>query len=195
MTGARAVPAYAADPAGVNRAGPYPIGLLGILVTVAMLFSAFTAALLVRRTGADWAPISWPPLVWANTGVLLVSSWALERSRAAARAGAHRAIGDWLAVAALLGVLFLLGQLLLWRALAARGVFLASGPHAAFVYLLSAVHGAHVLGGIGALAWTYGRARAGAYGETGHEGLTHTAIYWHFVGVVWLWLFVLLSAL
>jgi cytochrome c oxidase subunit 3 len=195
MTGARVVSPYAAAPAGPDRAGPYPIGLLGVLVTVAMLFSAFTAALLVRRTGADWAPISWPPLVWANTGVLFASSWALERSRAAARGSARRAIGDWLAVAALLGMLFLVGQLLLWRALAARGVFLASGPHAAFVYLLSAVHGAHVLGGIGALAWTYGRARAGAYGETDYEGLTHTAIYWHFVGVVWLWLFVLLSAL
>jgi cytochrome c oxidase subunit 3 len=135
------------------------------------------------------------PLVWANTGVLLVSSWAVERARAAARAEASRATGDWLAAAALLGLLFLAGQLLLWRALAARGVFLASGPHAAFVYLLSAAHGAHVLGGIGALGWTFERVRTGAYRAARYAGLTPVAIYWHFVGIVWLWLFALLSTL
>lgn len=192
MTGARVLPRYST---GAAAGEPYPIGLLVILVTVAMLFSAFTAALLVRRTGADWAPIAWPPLVWANTGVLLLSSWALERARAAARANALQAIGHRLAAAAALGFLFLAGQLVLWRALAARGVFLASGPHASFVYLLSAVHGAHVLGGIGALAWAFGRARAGAYSAASHQGLTQTAIYWHFVGIVWLWLFALLSTL
>jgi cytochrome c oxidase subunit 3 len=192
MTGARVMPRYST---GAQDGGPYPIALFAILVTVAMLFSAFTAALLVRRTGTDWAPIAWPPLVWANTGALLLSSWALERARAAARANALRDISPWLGAAAALGLLFLAGQLVLWRALAARGVFLASSPHASFVYMLSAVHGAHVLGGIGALGWTFRRARAGAYTAGHHAGLNHTAIYWHFVGVVWLWVFALLSAL
>jgi cytochrome c oxidase subunit 3 len=192
MIGARVMPRYST---GAQDGGPYPIALFAVLVTVAMLFSAFTAALLVRRTGTDWSPIAWPPLVWANTGVILLSSWALERARAAARANALRDISLWLAGAAALGLLFLAGQLVLWRALAARGVFLASGPHASFVYLLSAVHGVHVLGGIGALAWTFGRARTGAYTAVRHAGITHTAIYWHFVGVVWLWVFVLLSTL
>ena len=82
MIGVRVMPR---SPAAPSDAGPYPIGLLTILVTVAMLFSAFTAALLVRRTGADWAPIVWPPLVWANTGVILLSSWALERARSEER--------------------------------------------------------------------------------------------------------------
>jgi len=192
MTGVRVMPRSSA---AADDAGPYPIGLLTILVTVAMLFSAFTAALLVRRTGADWAPIVWPPLVWANTGVILLSSWALERARAAARTNALRDISPRLAAAAALGLLFLAGQFVLWRTLGARGVFLASGPHASFVYMLSAVHGAHVLGGIAALVWTFGRARAGAYTAARHAGLTHTAIYWHFVGVVWLWVFALLSTL
>jgi cytochrome c oxidase subunit 3 len=192
MIGARVMPRFSTE---ADDGSPYPIGLLAVLVTVAMLFSAFTAALLVRRTGTDWTPVAWPPLVWANTGILLLSSLVLESARAAARANAVRAISTRLAAAAALGLLFLAGQLVLWQALAARGVLLASDPHASFVYMLSAVHGAHVLGGIGALAWTFGRARAGAYNAVRHEGLTHTAIYWHFVGVVWIWVFALLSTL
>jgi cytochrome c oxidase subunit 3 len=94
-----------------------------------------------------------------------------------------------------LGVVFLGGQIAGWRELTAQGLPLRSGPHAAFFYLLSGAHGAHVLGGIGALIWTLRRALGGAYGRTGHTGLTHTAIYWHFVGGVWVWLLAALTAL
>jgi cytochrome c oxidase subunit 3 len=192
MIGARVMPRYST---GAEHGGPYPIALATILVTVAMLFSAFTAALLIRRTGADWARVPLPPIVWANTAVLLLSSVAVERARAAARADGFGRVGDWLAAAALLGFAFLGGQLIAWRGLVAEGFFLSSNPHAAFFYMLSAVHGAHVLGGLVALAWTFEHARAGAYNAIHHEGLTHTAIYWHFVGVVWLWVVALLRTL
>lgn len=175
--------------------GPYPIGLAAILVTVAMLFTAFTSALVIRRTGTDWVRIALPPIVWANTLVLLLSSVALERARAAARRDLVPRIADWLGVAAVLGVLFLAGQWIAWRELVAQGILLRSGPHPAFFYMLSAVHAAHVIGGLGALAWTLNRARGGAYGAAWHVGLNHTAIYWHFVGGVWLWLLAVLSTL
>jgi cytochrome c oxidase subunit 3 len=80
-----------------------------------------------------------------------------------------------------------------WKALIAQGVFLPSSPHAAFFYMLSAVHGAHVIGGLGALGWTLNRAFRGAYTATTHTGLTHAAIYWHFVGALWIYLLILLS--
>jgi cytochrome c oxidase subunit 3 len=127
--------------------------------------------------------------------VLFLSSLAVERARAAARADAGPRVVDWLVAATLLGLAFLGGQLVAWRGLVADGFFLSSNPHAAFFYMLSGVHGAHVLGGLGALGWTLGRARAGAYGAASHAGLTHTAIYWHFVGGVWLWVLAVLSTL
>ena len=175
--------------------GVYPIGLAGLVVTVAMLFTAFTAAVLVRRTGADWVRVPLPPILWLNTGVILLSSVAVERARAAARSDAVQRIGEWLAAAALLGLLFLAGQLAAWRALVSQGILLGSNPHAAFFYMLSAVHGAHVLGGLGALGWTLRRARAGAYRAGRHTALTHVAIYWHLVGGVWLWLLATLLVL
>jgi len=180
------------EPWGEERRGPYPIGLGVVLVTVAMLFSAFTAALLVRRTGADWTPLPLPPILWVNTVVLLISSGAVE----AARLRQGRAGTDtWLGVALGLGALFLLGQLAAWRSFVQQGVLLRTGPHPAFFYLLSGVHGAHILGGIGVLGWTLHRARRGAYGPTRHTGLTHAAIYWHFMGAVWLWLLAVLAVL
>jgi cytochrome c oxidase subunit 3 len=178
---------------GTWAAAPYPIGLAGILVTVGMLFAAFGAALVVRSGGADWVPVTLPPIVWANTVVLLLSSAAVELARRAAQADAPAAVARWLLVAAGLGGLFLGGQVGAWRLLAAQNVFLSTQTHAAFFYMLSAIHGAHVLGGVGALGWTLMRARRGAYTRTQHRGLAHTAIYWHFVGGVWLYLLFLLS--
>lgn len=175
--------------------GPYPIGLVGLLATVGMLFAAFSAALLMRRGGADWSRVALPPIVWANTALLLASSGAVELARRAVRRDALPALGRWLALAALLGVLFLAGQVAAWSMLVARGVLLPTSPHAAFFYMLSAVHGAHVAGGLGALGWTLRRALAGAY-TSGHEtGLTHAAIYWHVVGGVWVYLLTMLSIL
>jgi cytochrome c oxidase subunit 3 len=175
--------------------GRHPIALVAILVTVVMLFTTFTAALLIRRSGEDWVRVSLPGIVWVNTAIILLSSMAVERARALARADAAGRVAGWLLGAALLGLVFLAGQIMAWRWLAAHGVFLSSNPHAAFFYMLSAVHGVHVAGGLGALGWALGRARAGAYSVTQQAGLTHVAIYWHVVAGVWLWLLAVLSTL
>lgn len=179
---------------GVNaRPGPYPMGLMALLATVAMLFAAFTAALLVRRSGADWVPVELPSIVWANAAVILVSSALIELSKTSLRRGDRAFTPVWLACGAVLGLFFLAGQVVAWRALIDQGILLPSNPHAAFFYMLSAIHGAHVLGGLGALAWTLRRAMGGAYTSSAHTGLSHAAIYWHFVGITWVYLLILLS--
>jgi len=129
-----------------SRPGPYPMGLMAILATVAMLFAAFTAALLVRRTGTDWVPVELPMIVWINAVVIAASSVLVEISKRTLRHGDDVYSPVWLAMGSVLGVFFLVGQWVAWRALIAQGVFLPSSPHAAFFYMLSAVHGAHVLG-------------------------------------------------
>jgi len=185
----------ARSPVGEAPGGPYPIGLMAILATAAMLFAAFTAALLVRRTGGDWARVELPPIVWVNAALLLASSAAVELGRRAVRRGALPLAAPRLATGGILGALFLAGQILAWRALAARGGFLPTNPYAAFFYMLSAVHGVHVLGGLGGLGWTLRRTIQGAYSPARHTGLTHAAIFWHFVGGVWIYLLVVLSTL
>lgn len=174
--------------------GPYPMGLMGILATVAMLFAAFTAAILMRRTGMDWDPVRLPNHAWGNAVVLVVSSVCLELARRAARTG-EGAPHLYIGLSASFGVVFLMGQLVLWNLLRKQGVYLPSNPHASFIYMLSAVHGLHVMGGIGALFWAFRKAAAGAFTPANRSSLNHVAAYWHFVGVVWFYLLVILATL
>jgi len=179
----------------IERRGPYPIGLMAIIATVAMLFASFTAAILVRRTGMDWVRVSLPAVVWLNTAIIVVSSVVIELGRAAVRKNAQLRAARLLEVTALLGGLFLIGQLAAWFALVGQGILLPTNPHASFFYMLSAVHGAHVVGGIGALIWTMRRTKQGAYTAQNQTGLLHAAIYWHVVGIVWIYVLVLLITL
>jgi cytochrome c oxidase subunit 3 len=177
----------------VASTGPYPAGLMTILATATMLFVSFTAALLVRRHAADWVPVDLPPIVWANAVVMIAASVAVESGRQAARAGVIPLAVTRMTTAVALGVVFLLGQLLAWRTLAARGVFLPTSPHAAFFYVLSAVHGLHVLGGLGALGW--GLSRLGHAPPVPLAALGQAALFWHFVGGLWLYLLLVLTIL
>ena len=175
--------------------GVYPAGLIALLTTVVMLFTAFTAAVLMRRGGHDWVPVDLPNLVWVNAAIILASSLAVEMGRGALATGGVQLGLTRLAAGLVLGVLFLTGQLLAWRALAAQGVFLPTSPHAAFFYLLSGVHGVHVLGGLGALGWAVGRLARAPRAVLSRAALGQVAIYWHVVGGLWVYLLALLTIL
>ena len=149
--------------------------MTAFLATVTMLFAGFTSAFLIRRTGSDWQPVALPKLAYANTLVLLAASVLLELARQRASHAATRA-------ALVCGLLFLAGQVQVWRLLAARGMFLSDTPEGAFFFLLSAVHGVHLLGGVAALLWQLVQGRAPRL----------VAAYWHFLGLVWLYVLLLL---
>ncbi len=155
-----------------------PLGLLAFLATVVMLFTAFTGSLLIRRTAADWERIPLPGGRWATTAVLAASSATLEAAR---RSGSRRLLASTIG----LGIAFLIGQVLVWQSLARAGFYLPSNPHASFVYVLTALHGLHLAGGVAALGLTaLGRVRPGS-----------AALYWHFMGAVWVYVFFVLSVL
>lgn len=150
--------------------------LVAFLATVVMLFAGFTSALLIRRTGSDWTRLELPPLAYGNTLVLLLASVAIECAR---RTGERR----WTTLTGALGLLFLGGQVALWCALSSTGAFVTAHPQGAFLFLLSSVHGLHLVGGLGGLAWLLlRRARPRL-----------AAVYWHFLGLVWLYVLVLLG--
>jgi len=170
---------------------PDRFGLLAFLGTVTMMFVGFTSAYVVRRAAADWRPLDVPSLMWLNTAVLLVSSAALERSRRFLRAEDAADTLRWLAATGALGVAFVVGQFQAWRGLQAQGLFLASNPHSSFLYLLSGLHIVHLAGG---LVWFGVVLRRGQRlsSDPARDGLRLFAIYWHFLGALWAYLFVLL---
>ena len=155
------------------------------IAAITLMFAAFTGAMVVRRTEADWLHFRLPPILYVNTLVLLVSSATLERARGRLAAGTQ-----WLAITLGLGLLFVLGQILAWRNLAAQGLFLSTSPSSAFFYVFTAVHGAHLLWGIAALAYVLGRARRA---DSVAGALNAAALYWHFLAALWLGLLLLLT--
>jgi cytochrome c oxidase subunit 3 len=179
----------APNPARAAAQGPYPMGLMTLLATITMLFSAFVAALLMRRVGGDWEPLRVPAVLWVNTLVLALSSALVEVARRAVGRGLPEEAERRLALAAAFGGFFLLGQLGAWTQLRHWGFLLQTGPHVAFFYVISVVHALHVVAGVVVLLWTLRRLAAGAYTAADHRGLTHAAIFWHFLGGTWLYLF------
>src|SRR5262245_32279578 len=129
---------------------PARFGLLVFLGTVPMLFIGFTSAYILRRTAADWRPLAAPPVLWANTAALALSSVFLERARRRLRGWDLRGAQSAFAATGVLGLLFVAGQVVGWQQLATRGLFLSSNPHSSFFYVLTGVHAVHLVGG---LAW------------------------------------------
>ena len=171
----------------------YRTGLWMGLAAIVMLFAAFTSALVVRKgMSTDWVSTTFPPAIYLNTFILLFSSLTLEFSRRSLTAGLERSFVRWLYVTVILGAAFLAGQLLVWRQLATRGVYLATNPSSSFFYLLTAAHGVHLLGGIVALFYLVCRARSIAAAPRRPVSVDLTAIYWHFMDGLWVYILFLL---
>jgi cytochrome c oxidase subunit 3 len=133
-----------------------------------------------------------PRVLWLNTGVLILSSLALQAAVffSAQRCEKGRA-RFFLLAGACAAAAFLAGQLWAWRQFAAAGYFLSTNPANAFFYLITGVHGVHLAGGLIALAATVVLARGDV--TAAQSGIRLCAIYWHFLLVAWLLLFALLA--
>jgi cytochrome c oxidase subunit III len=171
-------------------ADPPRLGLWLFLGTITMLFVGFTSAYIARRGSGDWKDLALPGVLWANTAALLASSAALEMARRRLRRWEPGTFA-WLVATGALGAAFVLGQVAAWRTLAARGFLLASNPHNSFFYILTGLHVVHLLGAFGWLAVVLWKAHRLKY-TPGQDGLGLFATFWHFLGVLWVYLFLLL---
>src|SRR5579863_4034513 len=178
----------------------YRTGMGMALAAIAMLFAAFTSALVVRKgISNDWAPTVLPRILWLNTAVLLASSLTLELARRSLSRGAPspgssaRGFARWLYVTLALGLAFIAGQLIAWRELASRGVYLGTNPSSSFFYLLTATHGVHLVGGVAALGYVVLRAGKIAFAPGRSTLVDLTAIYWHFMDGLWIYILLLLT--
>ena len=169
----------------------YYTGMMLGLAAILMLFAAFTSAYVVRKgLSDDWQATAFPGILWLNSMVLLASSFTLEKARRWRQVPA-RFQGWWWATTGL-GMIFLIGQILAWQELVADGVYLNTNASSSFFYLLTGTHAVHLLGGVMALlylSWRVWRRHSGGLGAT---ALGVTALYWHFMDGLWIYLFLLL---
>jgi cytochrome c oxidase subunit III len=168
------------------------VGLGVFLAVVGCLFALFISAYAMRMQVPDWRDVPLPRILWLNTGMLTLSSIALQGARNAARENEEDALKIGLFAATVTALAFLSGQLLAWRQLTAEGYLLASNSANAFFYVLTGIHGLHLLGGLGALSRIIAMTWRGTPPERLRLSVELCATYWHFLLLVWL---VLLSVL
>lgn len=170
------------------------IGLYVLLAVIGAFFSLFISAYLMRMASADWWAIPVPLLLWVNTCILVLNSLTLEWARREWRRRPMVHLRLPLLLAGLLITLFVAGQIEAWRQLMADGYLLADNPANSFFYMLSGLHGLHMLGG---LAWVGHVSRGAFANETPPAKLVLNvdlcAIYCHFMLAVWLVLFALFA--
>ncbi len=167
-------------------------GLRWFLTVVTVVFTLFIAAYAERMELSDWHPLPLPTLLWLNTGLLILSSIALQRARNDANSGRLDGMKSSLFVGGLFVFAFLAGQLLAWQQLVATGYFAAANPANAFFYLVTALHGLHLCGGLVAWGRTMARIRRDFDIVSVRLSVDLCADYWHFMLLIWLVLFTLL---
>lgn len=169
------------------------IGLGVFLAVVGSLFALLISAYGMRMDLIDWRQLPIPKLLWFNTGVLILSSIALHWALVSVRRGADDTTLLGLIAAEITAIVFLVGQILVSWQLVNAGYFLASNPANAFFYLITAIHGLHILGGLFVLSRVLVRAwRSGATPQL-RLSIELCAMYWHFLLLVWLILLGLLT--
>ncbi|HEY2970297.1 MAG TPA: cytochrome c oxidase subunit 3 [Casimicrobiaceae bacterium] len=171
---------------------PVKVGLGVFLAVATSLFALLVSAFFMRKMGADWTRLAVPRVLWLNTVLLLLSGVAMQWTRGAARREQIDGVRSGLIAAGVFTFAFLAGQLWAWQQLNASGYFVASDPATAFFYLLTALHGLHLLGGL----WVWGKTTAKVWRgvEVGavRMSVELCTVYWHYLFLVWLVLFALL---
>jgi len=184
-------PASSADE---STLGTGTLGMTVLLASLSMLFAASLVGYLVIRARAEaWPPPDAPGLpvgLWISTILIVVSSGTIHGALHSVKRDRFGALVGLLMITTLVGVCFLVSQVANWAWLIAVTSQVQTGLYLFTFYLLTGLHAAHVIGGLILLAVVTARAFRGCYSSGFHAGVTYTAMYWHFLDVVWLVMFV-----
>jgi cytochrome c oxidase subunit 3 len=172
---------------------PQKVALLFFLAVVGVMFGLFITAYFVRMELDDWRPMPESVALWFNTALLFLGSVALQSTHNMLNAGKLRHIKTGLLLGALLTLGFVYGQFAVWQQMRADGYFMYNNPANSFFYVLTGIHALHLLGGL----WVWTRASIRVWSGTSPDKVSLSvelcAVYWHFLLLVWLVVFAVLS--
>lgn len=169
------------------------------ILSMIMVFAGLTSAYVVRRGAGDWFGIVLPQVFWISSAVIIISSVTINLSLWSFKKNNKTAGTVLMGVTLLLGLLFAWFQFAGWGELTRNGIYLVhqkgqtSLVSGSFIYMLSGLHLAHLAGGVIAIIVTFVRSLFGKYGPDNLHGVRQTALYWHFLDVLWIYLFVFLT--
>lgn len=176
-----------------SRIHPHKFTLWVAMGSILMMFAGLTSAYIVRRSQANWLEFSIPPIFWYSTFVILISSVIMYLSVKAFKAREMKRYRLLITITALLGVLFAALQFTGFTYLNNHGVQLlgqGSNPAASFLAVITGLHILHVLGGVIALLIIFFRAYSSRSKRYSAVPLEVVSTYWHFVDILWIYLFI-----
>jgi cytochrome c oxidase subunit III len=174
---------------------PKKFALWLFIASVMMLFAAWTSAYLVKRGEPGWSSFELPSLFWVNTFIVLLSSSAMFWAQRAARKDNIEMTKVSLIVTLVLGIGFLVGQLQAWNQMTDMGYYftgMGSNTSSSFIYVLSGFHGLHIVGGLVFLVIVLVKTIKLKVNSGNMISIEMCSVYWHFLSVLWLYLFVFL---
>lgn len=180
-------------PEGAFDSVPEKVALSFFLVIASVVFSLFTVSYFIRMELPDWQPLSEPVQLWLNTGLLIISSILFQWTRNIVNSDSTRNLLTAFIGAGVFAILFIAGQLLTWGNLQAAGYYVTSNPANSFYYLMTGLHALHLLGGLWVWSKSSIRLLSGSEPSEVKLSIELCTLYWHFLLVVWLVLFAVLS--
>lgn len=163
------------------------------LASVIMLFASLTSAYIVRRADGNWQVFDLPSMFYVSSVVIIVSSITMHLAFRFAKQDNSEKVKMWTTATAALGLTFMVAQLLGWGQLVNNSIHFSGGnPSASFVYVLSGLHGVHLISAVIFLGIVWNSARQLKINSKSLAQIEMCTTYWHFLGGLWLYLFVFL---
>lgn len=162
------------------------------IVSIVMIFASMTSAYLVRKAEGNWLEFNLPPIFWYSTAVLALSSITMHISYWAAKKDNFSLLRIAISITFVLGLAFLYMQVEGWKQLVSINVYLVGNPSGSFVYVISGLHGAHIVMGLVILAFAFVAAWRLRIHAKALTQIQICATFWHFLDVLWIYLFLFL---
>lgn len=172
---------------------PKRIALRMFLAVVFVLFMLFFVAYYIRMELDDWRPMPEPTLLWINTFILFVCSAVMQWTRGVAKNSEQQKVKWGMIAAGAFTLAFIFGQVSAWEELNNAGFYLNSNPANSFFYVLTGLHGLHMLGGLWVWTRSTFKVLSGIEVKAVRLSVELCAVYWHFLLLVWLIIFAILS--
>jgi len=162
------------------------IGIAGM----SMFFAGLTSAYIVRKAEGNWSELPLPDWFLYSTIIISFSSFCLIKSLRNIKR--NKNISNWLLCSLILGSFFAYFQIKGWQDLVEQGFYMTgegSNISASFLYVITLSHLAHLSGGLIALLVITVNSKYGKYNSDSYLGIELISIYWHYLGCLWLYLY------
>jgi cytochrome c oxidase subunit III len=183
---------YMKEPSSNLAMNPKKFLLWLTLVSIVMMFAALTSAYLVRRAEGNWIEFNIPQLFKYSTVLLLISSATMHWAYWAAKKDNFFQIRSAISITFALGIAFLIMQFLGWKELVNSNIFFRGNPSGSFFYVLSGLHGLHIISALVVLVFALKAAFDQDINAKNLGQIEMCVTYWHFLDLLWLYLFVFL---